>query len=152
MVTGISPRAISSSKTAGASNRIAVLADEQAGRLRRVVLGGDVDPVIPLGAGEDRAVVEAVLRDLPLRDRILGVGNGPDPGDEEERSDENGQGSQHVRIPFATTPGGVGEWSAPKAAVPDRRKIARSVRRGNRQPDREADEAGWLSRWRRSQA
>src|SRR5207302_130834 len=47
----------------------AVLVDVDAGRLRRVVLLGHVDPVIADRAGEDLAPVEGVAEDLTLRGR-----------------------------------------------------------------------------------
>src|SRR5206468_11184232 len=54
----------------------AVLADEDAGGGRAVVLGGDVDPVVAMGAGEDLAVVPLVPGYYALGDAFLGFGVG----------------------------------------------------------------------------
>ena len=50
----------------------AILVDVNAGGLCRVVLPGDVNPIIAVSAREDLAIAERPLQDFPLRRGILG--------------------------------------------------------------------------------
>jgi hypothetical protein len=61
----------------GLDKSAAVEADEDAGRFGPVILGGDIDPVVALGAGEN-GTLPLVLSHFPLRDAFLdhGVGTG----------------------------------------------------------------------------
>ena len=94
MVTGISFLCDQLVEDLGRLVLHAVLADEQAGRLGRVILLGHVDPVVAHRAGEDLALVERVLGDLALRRRAgrLGVvGAGGTAVEGEEQSQEDGE-------------------------------------------------------------
>lgn len=75
MVMGISFLAMRLSKTVGAEAD-AILADEQTGGFFGFVLGGDVNPIITRGAGEDFGVVEGEFENLSVGDGGLGRGVG----------------------------------------------------------------------------
>ena len=88
----------------------AVLVHVQAGRLRRIVLPRDVDPVIAHRAGEDLAALEGMLGDVPLGD-IAGAGRFGSVG-EQARRDTQGEGefSDHVDESLC-------QWAYRRAAV-----------------------------------